>query len=239
MSQPWQQQPDGGGYGQQPQQPGGYGQPQPNPYAQPQPAQPPQMQPGQPPQAPYGQPPQPGYGYPGPQPQPYGAPQGGPGGWPPPPPPAGGPAGSQAILLAVLAAVGAALVMTVLYAFIYSAMFDEETFEVTKIGYVSLAIGAAIAVGPAFLARRNMGLIGLAAGLALVATVLGELYGMAMILSEHTPTDWSATKIFFEEFGNLWDGWTEDNDPINYFFLLLAPVGAFSVGQAVARRTAA
>ncbi len=229
MSQPWQQQPDGGGYGQQPQQPGGYGQPQPNPYGQPQPPQPPAQ--------PYGQPPQQGYGYPPPQPQPYGAPpQGAPGGGWPAPPPSGGPA-NQNIALAVLSAVGAALVMAIVYAFIYDAMFDEETYEVTKIGYVSLAIGAAVGVGPAFLARRNVAIQAVAAALALVAAVLGELYGMAMILSEHmTAGEWSATKIFFEEFNHLWDAWTESNDPINYFFLILAPVGVFAIGQAVARR---
>ncbi|MFF9144299.1 hypothetical protein ACF1BN_05510 [Streptomyces sp. NPDC014861] len=72
--------------GQQPQQPGPYGQ-QPGPYGQP-----PQGQPGYgyPQQAPQGVPPQPGYGYPqqpgpyGQQPQ-YGAPQG-PGGYVPHPP---------------------------------------------------------------------------------------------------------------------------------------------------------
>ncbi|ONK11982.1 hypothetical protein [Streptomyces sp. MP131-18] len=232
MSQPWQQQPDGGGYGQQPQQPGGYGQPQPNPYGQPQPPQPPAQ--------PYGQPPQQGYGYPPPQPQPpqpYGAPQGAPGGGWPAPPPSGGPA-NQNIALAVLSAVGAALVMAILYAFFYDAMFDESSGEVTKIGYVSLAIGAAVGAGPAFLARRNVAIQAVAAALALVAAVLGELYGTAMILSEYlTNGEWSATKIFFEEFNHLWDVWTESNDPINYFFLILAPVGVFAIGQAVARRS--
>ncbi|RKN05188.1 hypothetical protein [Streptomyces radicis] len=223
MSQPWQQQPDGG-YGQQPQQPGGFGQ-QPNPYGQP-----------QPPQQPYGQPPQQGYGYPPAQPQPPGQPQpwGAPGGGFPPPPPGGGPPTNVA--LAILAAVGAALVMGFLYAFIYDAMFDENTGEVRQISYVALAIGAAVGVGPAFLARNNWGVYILGGVLALAAAIFGELYGTAMILAEYSGTDWSAFKIFTVEFSNLWDLWQETNEAINWIFLLLAPAAAIGITQAVARR---
>jgi hypothetical protein len=222
MSQPWQQQPDGG-YGQQPQQPqqpGGYGQP--NPYGQPQP---------QPPQQPYGQPPQQGYGYPPAQPQPYGAPGGG---FPPPPPPGGQ---RNNVGLAVLCAVGAMLVAGLLYAFLYQAMFDEENGEITQISYAALAVGAAVGAGPAFLAKGNWGVYILGAVLALAAAVLGELYGTAMIVADISGSDWNANKIFLEEFGNIWDGWQETNEAINYIFLLLAPVGAIAISQAVLRRT--
>jgi hypothetical protein len=237
MSQPWQPaQPDGGGYGQQPQQPqqpGGYGQP--SPYGQPQPPQQPQ---------PYGQPPQqPGYGYPPTQPQqqppaqpqPFGAP-GGSGGWPGPPQPPSGP--PQNLGLAILAAVGATIVMAILYAFIYHAMFDEETFEVRQISYVSLAIGAAVGVGPAFLAKRNIPVQALAAVLALVAAVFGELYGTAMIVGEYgLPTEHGGFEVLTKEFADTWDVWQESNEAMNYVLLALAPLAAIGIGQSIARRT--
>ncbi|WP_282696786.1 hypothetical protein [Streptomyces sp. CC208A] len=102
--------------GQQPQQPGPYGQ-QPGPYGQPQAPQPGY---GYPQQAPQGVPPQqPPYGYPQQQPNPYGqqpqygAPQG-PGGYPPPPP---APKKSKAPMMIGAAAVVAAIAVGAYFVF--------------------------------------------------------------------------------------------------------------------------
>ncbi|MET8470736.1 hypothetical protein ABZY90_16065 [Streptomyces sp. NPDC006422] len=113
-----QQPPQPGPYGQQPQQPGPYGQPQqPGPYGQPPqapqpgygyPQQPPQQAPqGVPPQQPnpYGQPPQQApYGQPQ-QPGPYGQPQQAPYGQYPGQPPAGGGGGKKTLGIVIGAVV--------------------------------------------------------------------------------------------------------------------------------------
>lgn len=220
MSQPWQPQPQPGGGGQPPQP--GYGYPQ---------QQPPQ-QPGYgypPPQPGAGVPPQP---YPQPQ-QPFGAPAGG--GYPPPASPQVRPRGNvwAALGLSLLAA----LLATYLYALLFSGMFDEETGEFTQIGYVALAIGAAVGAGPAFLAKRNWAACLVAAVLALAATVFGEVYGTAMVISEYGyGSALSANDIFLDHFGDLFNDWWESSEPMNYLFLLFAPLGTVGLCRSVAKR---
>ncbi|WP_059012983.1 hypothetical protein [Streptomyces specialis] len=213
MSQPWPQQPDGG-YGQQPQQPGGYGQP--NPYGQP--------------QQPYGYPPQQGYGYPPGQPQPYG--------YPAPPP---GLRSQNNAGLAILAAFAAAIIMGILYGYLYNAMFDDEEGEFLQLTYVSLVIGAVVAIGPAFLAKGNWGVYVLAAALGLAAAIFGELYGTSLWASENYFTGYtdpytgtqveelSGIEVLFQEFESVWDFWEYGNEAVDYFLLALAPVGALVV----------
>ncbi|SOD61975.1 hypothetical protein SAMN06297387_104145 [Streptomyces zhaozhouensis] len=253
MSQPWQQGPQGG-YGgqpppQQPQGPGPYGQQQ--GYGYPQQSPPPQQGYGYPqqPQPGYGQPPQqPGYGgqppYPGPgqQPGPYGGP---PGGFPPPPPPGGG---VNNPLLAVLAALGATLIASIVYAMIYKESIDEQTGEASQYPWLFLLVGALVAVGPAFLTRRNYGVWAAAAVLALVAAVAGELYGIALFVAESMSDLDSelaaangvevknAVEIFFQDFGDLWDLWTEVMEADNYLMLVLAPVSAVGLCASIDRK---
>ena len=254
MSQPWQQQPNGG-YGQQPpQQQPGYGQqpPQQPGYGQ----QPPPPQPG------YGQPPQqpqPGHGYPQqgtPAPPPGMPPQQGdgvpqpgaarpgmppgdsgqPGGYPGQPPKGEGP--PQNIWLALGASLIGAIVAGFAYAVLVDAMFDEATSEFKQIGYAALVVGIVAGLGPAFLAKRNWGIYAAGAALALVGVVFGELYGTAMVISEHlTGGMVSTNEIFFENFGDLWDAWTETAEAINYILLLLAPAGAIGICKTVLRRS--
>ncbi|WP_193317864.1 MULTISPECIES: hypothetical protein [Streptomyces] len=247
MSQPWQQQPEGGYGGQQPpQQPGGY-QPQ---YGQ-QPQQPPNPYGQQPPQPGYGypqqpQPPQQGHGYPQQQQPPHQpGPYGGPGGGFPPPPPSSGATGNPAI--AILAAVGAMLVVGFVYGLIYNGMFDEEKMEFSQVTWLSLLVGAGVAVGPAFLAKKNYVVWGVAAALALVAAVFGELWGTAMVLSEYVYGNEMAAEfgleskgtleVFFSDFGDVWDAWSDGMEAINYLMLLLAPVGALAVCSSVSKRS--
>jgi hypothetical protein len=253
MSQPWQQQPpQQPGYGQQPPQQPGYGQQPQQPPQQPgygQPQQPPQQQPGygqpqQPPQQPaYGQPqqpPQPGYGYPQqgvpPQQPPYGQQPG-----MPPPPAYGKTEGGgipQNIWLALGLAVVGAVLGGLLYALMVDATFDEMKGEFRQFSYAALAVGLAAGAGPAFFAKRNWGLYIAGAALALLGVVLGELYGTAMVISEHlTGGAVSTNEIFFDHFGDLWDAWTEASEAINYILLLLAPAGAIGICQAVLRKS--
>ncbi|WP_062207327.1 hypothetical protein [Streptomyces sp. NBRC 109706] len=238
MSQPWQQQPEGGYGGQQPQQPGGY----------PQHGQPPQ----QPPQ-PYGQPPQPGYGYPQQpqgfpqqpgqpgqpgqgfppqqphQPGPYGAPGGG---FPPPRPT--GPTGNP--LVAILVGLGAMLVVGFVYALVYNGLYDEEADSFRQVPYLSLLVGAGVAVGPAFLAKRNYLVWGFAAVFAILASFGGEFYGTAMAISDASGGLISSTELLTDEVDFLWDVWEYDRDFVNYLFLALSGGAAVGVCASISRR---
>ncbi|MDT0546253.1 hypothetical protein [Streptomyces lonegramiae] len=210
MSQNWQQpqQP------QPPQQPGGYGYP--------------------------AQPPQPQYG--GPQQQPQFA-----GGFPPPAPPVGR-QGNPA--LAILAAVVAAAVGGLLYAFLLSAMADTDGAEpkVTQFAYAGVAVGALVGFVIAKLGGRNPALWVVGAVLALAAVFFGELYGYAMVAA-----DWvsnyadkagapstvdipTANDFFFDQFGDLFDGWKKDSGFLTYLFIALSPVAAVSTAYRLGNR---
>ncbi|EFL23976.1 conserved hypothetical protein [Streptomyces himastatinicus ATCC 53653] len=213
MSQNWQQPQQPGGY---PQQQGGYPQ---------QPAAP-----------------QPGYGYPQGQPQQPqpGAPQPQFGGGFPPPAPQVGRQGNP--LAAVGAAVVAALIGAVAYAFLLSSLADTDSNppEVTKFAYAGVALGALVGFVVFKLGGRNVGLWVVGAVLALAAVFLGELYGYAMIMSDAASNYVDkiggaaaasanipdANEIFFEHFGDLFDGWKEDADAITWIFMILSPVAA-------------
>lgn len=216
MSQNWQQ----------PQQPGGY----------------PQQQGGYPQQP---APPQPGYGYPQAQPQ---QPQFA-GGFPPPAPQVGRQGNP---LAAVGAALVAALVGALAYAFLLSALADTDSNppEVTKFAYAGVALGGLVGAVVAKLGGRNVALWVVGAVLALAAIFLGELYGYAMIMNDaasnyvdklggaaaasaNIP---SANEIFFEHFGDLFDGWKEDADAITWIFMILSPIAAAGTAFRISNR---
>ncbi|MEV1008068.1 hypothetical protein [Streptomyces sp. NPDC049881] len=230
MSQPWQPAPDNGGYGGPPPPPGGapqqpYGAPPPppaSPYGAP-----PQQQPN-----PYGAPPQqPGYGYPPQQPNPYGAP----GGYMQPGQQA--PAGNN-VGLAILLAVLGTIVAGVLYGYIFKASFDETTGEVTQFNYLSVLVGVIVGLGPAFFAKRNWPVIITGALLAVAAMLLGNLWGMALIVEDFYPGfDDSAFTAFFQYFGDTWDVWTDGVEAVDIVLWILAPIGALGIAQTVARRS--
>ncbi|RKN46853.1 hypothetical protein [Streptomyces hoynatensis] len=234
MSQPWQPPPDnGGGFGQPPQP---YGQqppppqPAPSPYGQPQPPQ----------QQGYGYPPpqpQQGYGYPPQQPQPFGAPA--PGGYPGPGAPGPGAANNN-VALAVAGMVVGVIVAALLYGLLYRAMYDDDSGEVTQISYASLAVGLLVGLAPAFFARKNWPLYITAAVLALLAAILGELFGTALIVShqaeQYMGADKSGFWVLFNYPQDTWDLWSDGNEFINYVFLCFAPAGAIGICQAILRR---
>jgi hypothetical protein len=214
MSNPWEP-PPSGGFGPPPQQPP----PQPG-YGYPQPA------------------PQPGYGYPQQQPPP-GAPMQAmpmqqdmqpafyPG--PPPPPPGDTKKPGQAILLALVGALAAGF----LYAVLLNAMFDDKDGYLA-IGWASVMVGVVAGLGPGRFGGRSWGIYSTGAALALVGVIFGDLYGIAMvsadIAGQYSGGDISANKIFFENFGDLWDGWTEVSEPVDFILLLFAPAAALCVG---------
>ncbi|GAA1920800.1 hypothetical protein GCM10009716_31810 [Streptomyces sodiiphilus] len=213
MSQPWQPQPNEGFGPPPPQQPqGGRGQ--------------------VPPTVPQ---PQPGYGYPPPVPgapphQPYGAAQP-PYGEPPKPP------RPNKVWLALGLTVVATVVAAFLYAVLFHALYDAATYEVRQLSFHAPVAGVLIGLGPAFFARRNWGVYILAAVLSLAAVCFGELYGMAMILSEHfTLGGVPAHEIFLEGFEDLLELWRETAEPATYVSLLLAPVAAVSICLVVLKR---
>lgn len=215
MSQPWQQPPPGGGFG-QPQQPQpGYGYPQGG-------AAPPQPGYGYPQQPPPDASQQPGYpmqpGYPDQQGYPA----------PPPPPPVGG---RKNVPAAVLLSVVGAVVGGILYAVLLNALFDDKD-GFTAIGWASVLVGVAAGLGPGLLGGRSWGLCGLGAGLALVGVVLGDLYGIALVFGDLGGSYGGpgANEIFFENFGDLWDSWSEANEAVDWLMLLFAPAAALAVG---------
>lgn len=233
MSQPWQPPPDNsGGFG-QPSQPQGQ-QPPPPPPAAPSPYGPP---PQQQPQQGYGYPPpagKQGYGYPQ-QPQPFGPPA--PGGYPGPSAP--GPTNNN-LPLAIAGMVVGVIVAALLYGLLYRAMYNDDKGEVTQISYAALAVGALVALAPAFFAKRVQPLYITAAVLALVAAILGELFGTALIVShlaeQGLGVDKSGFWILFNYPQDTWDLWSDTNEFINYVFLCLAPAGALGLCYGVLRQ---
>jgi hypothetical protein len=167
------------------------------------------MQPGYPMEPGYGGE-QPGFYYPG-----------------PPPPPAGGANVSLAIVLSVVGA----LVGGFVYAMLLNAVFDD-TDGFTAVGWASVLVGIAAGLGPGLKGGRSWGVYSAGAMLAFVGVVLGDLYGLAVVFgdmgSEYGQPD--ATEIFFENFGDLWDTWTEISEPVDYLLLLFAPAAALSLG---------
>ncbi|MFW6695814.1 hypothetical protein [Streptomyces sp. MAR4 CNX-425] len=185
-----------------------------------------QQQPG-----PGGTPGQQPYGAPGQQPpgqQPFGAPGQQPYSAPPPyaqqpPPRAGNPA------LAVGVAIVAAIVAAVIYAFILKALFDDETGEITKISYASIAVGALVGVAIGKLGGRNVGLWVVGGVLALLAVFAGEMYGYAMITSEVFGDQLSTTTILTDHFGDLFKDWREDAGGMTWVFMALSPLAAVGI----------
>ncbi|KUJ70023.1 hypothetical protein ACZ90_06580 [Streptomyces albus subsp. albus] len=188
----------------------------------------------------YGYPPQQPGGYPPQQPQPqYG------GGFPPPPPPAPQQQGNAG--LAILVAVIAAVIGAAIYAGVLFALSDTDKGEVTKIAYLGVAVGAIVGFPIAKFGGRNQGLWVVGALLALVAVVLGELYGYALLsadyaekMASHYPganVDVpSANDIFFDQFGDLFDAWKKELEAWEWLFIALAPVSAYATAYRLANR---
>ncbi|WP_424891507.1 hypothetical protein [Streptomyces sp. XH2] len=188
---------------QQPQQP-----PQHNPYGQqPQQPYPPQPYPPHQPQQPYGYGQQP--------PPPYGAP----GGFPPPPPPVrrGNPA------LAVVLGIVAMLVGAGIYGGILKASDGGQ------IGYLAIGTGALIGAALGKAGGRNGALPVVGALLGLLGVYLGQIFGIALELSDIANIP--VSQVFTEHFDSLNKAWKEYLEPIDAVFFILGAVGAFQTAR--------
>ncbi|RKN43974.1 hypothetical protein [Streptomyces hoynatensis] len=213
MSQPWQQP--------QPNQPG-YGYP-----AQPQP------QPGfgPPPQAGFGPPPAPaGYGYPPP------------GGAPVPVRPTGSQAG-----LGVALAAGAALLLVVLYGYLNGSVVDldslirdamedgDSEIKITQLTWLAAAVGALVGIPMGKYAAGQAGYYWLAGALALGSMLLGQTFAMAVVSSDASDGAKSPFELFFDNFSDMWDGWTENAEGVTWLLIALAPAAAIFAGYLLGR----
>lgn len=125
----------------------------------------------------------------------------------------------------------AALVGGVCYALLVRFLFDPATSEFAVLSVVSLVLGALVALGPALLGwsawHHAAG-----AGLALLAVVLGDLYGLALVITllVGDVTGVTAAELFFQRFGDLWGTWVRTGGWSDVLTLLFAPAAALSVG---------
>ncbi|NJQ16371.1 hypothetical protein [Streptomyces bohaiensis] len=125
----------------------------------------------------------------------------------------------------------AALVGGVCYALLVRLLFDPATSEFAVLSVVSLVLGALVALGPALLGWSAWH-HGAGAALALFAVVLGDLYGLALVITllVGDVTGVTAAELFFQRFGDLWGTWARTGGWSDVLTLLFAPAAALSVG---------
>ncbi|MFD9504501.1 hypothetical protein [Streptomyces sp. NPDC060035] len=213
-----------------PQQPYGGGQPADgNPYAA-------QQQPGAPTGNPYAgqQPGAPtGNPYAGQQP---GAPTGNPFGVPYAPAPPQAPARNN-VGLGIAAGFAAAVVGALVYGGVMRALADEDG-SYTQVGWVALGVGALVGFALGKVGGRNPVLPVLGVPLALVGVFLGQLFGLALIISwwsEAGPDPVTATELLTSRLSDLVQVWKEEADFMTVAFLGIAGFEGF----ALAKKTAA
>ncbi|ONK09821.1 hypothetical protein [Streptomyces sp. MP131-18] len=200
-----------------------------------------QPQPGQPG---YGYPQQPGYGYP--QQPGYGYPQ--PGMGPPAPPPAPYTRRPQPGV-AILVSAAAALALALLYGFLTGMVVDFESLiedaarngdteiDVAQLTWLAAAVGALIGLPAAKLAPGQPAAYWTAGALAVVAMLLGETFATAVLASEATDGAKGAFEMFFDNFSDMWEGWTENAHGMTWPLAALAPAAAVLTGYLVGGTT--
>ncbi|TDC72221.1 hypothetical protein [Streptomyces hainanensis] len=157
------------------------------------------------------------------------------GGWPTPPPRHGNPG------LAVLLTIGATIVLILVYGFLTGAVVDFEALveeamtegtdpDVAQLTWLAVLLGGLIGLPAGRLAPGQPGLYVLAGGCALVAILVGETFATAVLASEATDGAKGALEFFFEDFGDMWDGWTTDAHGLTWLFVALAPASAVFTG---------
>ena len=132
----------------------------------------------------------------------------------PPPAPA-----RDNVALGLVAAVVAALVS----AGVYGAVIGGTERE---IGWAAVGIGFLTGLAAGKVGGRNPVLPVASAVLALGAVYLGQLLGIAILLSKELNV--SATELFLQEFGLLTEGWNATKDPLTFLFFGIAAFAAFS-----------
>ncbi|MFB6621370.1 hypothetical protein ACFCWD_00185 [Streptomyces sp. NPDC056374] len=132
----------------------------------------------------------------------------------PPPTPA-----RDNVALGLVAAVVAALVSAGVYGAVIGGVERE-------IGWAAVGVGFLTGLAAGKVGGRNPVLPVASAVLALGAVYLGQLLGIAILLSKELNV--SATELFFQEFGLLTEGWNATKDPLTFLFFGIAAFAAFS-----------
>ncbi|MFJ6010900.1 hypothetical protein [Streptomyces sp. NPDC092952] len=169
-----------------------------------------QGQPGQPPAAPSGNP------FAGGQ---QGAPFGG-APYAPPPAPV-----RDNIGLGLAAAVVAAVVAAAVYGAIIGGIERE-------IGYAAVGVGFLVGFAAGKVGGRNPVLPVVSAVLSLVAVYFGQLLGVAIISAKNMPV--TVSELFFDHFGLLNEAWKAGAGFLEYVFIVIAAVAAFSSAKKAA-----
>jgi len=185
-----------------------------------------------PPQQPAGQNP-----YAPQQPGPYGAqaPAQAPGGFNPaayPPPPAFGggapvpaqPAPSGNPALGIVLGVAAALAAALLYGLLIKGTKHE-------IGYAALGIGALVGLALGKAGGRHPALPVIGIPLALLGVYLGQMFGIALLISGHGVT---VSDLFLHHYHFLQSLWKDSMDAKDFLFFGIAGLEAFVIARRVA-----
>lgn len=121
--------------------------------------------------------------------------------------------------LGVATAVAAAIIAAILYGVIAGAIERE-------VGYIAIGVGLLVGFGAGKVGGSNPVLPIVSAVLSLGAVYLGQLIGMAVIVSDKYSV--SFTDVFFDKFGVLTDAWSETADFKTYLFLAIGAFAAYS-----------
>ncbi|WP_329282072.1 hypothetical protein [Streptomyces sp. NBC_00691] len=132
----------------------------------------------------------------------------------PPPAPA-----RDNVALGLVAALVAALVSAGVYGAVIGGLERE-------IGWAAVGVGFLTGLAAGKVGGRNPVLPIASAVLALGAVYLGQLLGIAILLSKEL--DVSVTELFFQEFGLLTEGWNATKDGLTFLFFGIAAFAAFS-----------
>ncbi|WP_327163768.1 hypothetical protein [Streptomyces zaomyceticus] len=95
-----------------------------------------------------------------------------------------------------------------------------------EIGWAAVGVGFLVGLVAGKVGGRNPVLPVVSAVLALGAVYLGQLVGIAVLLSKQLNV--SATDLFLEEFGLLTEAWSETKDGLTFLFFAIAAFAAFS-----------
>ncbi|MCX4982908.1 hypothetical protein [Streptomyces sp. NBC_00572] len=117
----------------------------------------------------------------------------------------------------------AALVAALVSAGVYGAVIGGVERE---IGWAAVGVGFLTGFAAGKVGGRNPVLPIASAVLALGAVYLGQLLGIAILLSKEL--DVSATELIFQEFGLLTEGWNATKDGLTFLFFGIAAFAAFS-----------
>ncbi|MET9725776.1 hypothetical protein [Streptomyces zaomyceticus] len=117
----------------------------------------------------------------------------------------------------------AALVTALVTAGAYGALIGGVE---RNIGWAAVGVGFLVGLVAGKVGGRNPVLPVVSAVLALGAVYLGQLVGIAVLLSKQLNV--SATDLFLEEFGLLTEAWSETKDGLTFLFFAIAAFAAFS-----------